>query len=54
MRKKNEQIRIYVDFHDLNKACPEDDFSVPFTVMMIDVTTLHEALSFMDGSSRYN
>lgn len=25
-KKKNGQIHIYIDFRDLNKACPKDDF----------------------------
>ncbi|KAI3470777.1 hypothetical protein Pfo_027440 [Paulownia fortunei] len=54
MRKKNGQIRVCVDFRDLNYACPKDDFSLPITELMIDATTGHEALSFMDRSSRYN
>lgn len=46
LRKKNDKIRICVDFRDLNKACPKDDFPVPITEMMVDATTGHEALSF--------
>lgn len=26
VKKNNGQIRIYVDFRDLNKACPKDEF----------------------------
>jgi hypothetical protein len=29
VKKKNRQIRICVDFRDLNKACPKNDFSAP-------------------------
>ena len=54
IRKKNGQIRVYVDFRDLNNACPKDDFSLPLTKIMVDATTSHEALSFMDGLSGYN
>ncbi|KAI3472363.1 hypothetical protein Pfo_031104 [Paulownia fortunei] len=54
VRKKNGQIRVYVDFRYLNDACPKDDFSLPTTELIIDATTGHEALSFMDGSSGYN
>ena len=43
-----------VDFRDLNSACPNDDFPLPITKVMVDATTGHEALSFMDGSSGYN
>ncbi|XP_057461067.1 uncharacterized protein LOC130751463 [Actinidia eriantha] len=54
VKKKNGQIRICVDFRDLNNACPKDDFPLPITELMIDATTGHEALSFMDDSSSYN
>ena len=54
IKKKNGQIRVCVDFCDLNNACPKDDFSLPITEVMVDATTGHEALSFMDGSSGYN
>ena len=29
VNKKNGQLRIYVDFRDLNSACPKDDFPYP-------------------------
>ncbi|KAL0294848.1 UNVERIFIED_CONTAM: Transposon Tf2-12 polyprotein [Sesamum radiatum] len=54
VKKKNGQIHICVDFQDLNKACPKDDFPFPIIKLIVDATTGHEALSFMDGSSRYN
>ncbi|KAA0065979.1 uncharacterized protein E6C27_scaffold62G00640 [Cucumis melo var. makuwa] len=54
VRKKNGQLRVCVDFRDLNNACPKDDFPLPTTEIMVDATTGHEALSFMDGSSGYN
>ncbi|KAL0371798.1 UNVERIFIED_CONTAM: Transposon Tf2-11 polyprotein [Sesamum calycinum] len=54
VRKKNGQIRVCVDFRDLNNACPKDDFPLPIAELIIDATTGHEALSFMDGSFEYN
>lgn len=54
VRKKNCQIRVCVDFRDLNNACPKDEFPLPIAELMIDATTGHEALSFMYGSSGYN
>ncbi|XP_071912458.1 uncharacterized protein [Coffea arabica] len=54
VRKKNGQIRVCVDFRDLNEACPKDDFPLPITELTVDATTGHEALSFLDGSSGYN
>jgi len=54
VKKKNGQLRICVDFRDLNDACPKDDFPLPVTKLMIDSTTGHEVLSFMDYIARYN
>lgn len=38
VRKKNRQVRVCVDFRDLNAACPKDDFPLPITELMIDAT----------------
>lgn len=54
VEKKNGQVRVCVDFRDLNRACPKDDFPIPITEMVVDSTTGYGALSFMDGSSGYN
>ncbi|KAL0333046.1 UNVERIFIED_CONTAM: Transposon Tf2-11 polyprotein [Sesamum calycinum] len=54
VRKKNGRIRVCVDFRDLNNSCPKDEFPLPIVDLMIDATTGHETLSFMDGSFRYN
>nr|XP_009798143.1 PREDICTED: uncharacterized protein LOC104244429 [Nicotiana sylvestris] len=54
VKKKNGQIRVCVDFRDLNNACPKDEFPLPILELMIDATTEYEAMSFMDGSSGYN
>jgi len=43
-----------MDFQDLNGARPKDDFPVPVTELIIDSTTGHEALSFMDYTTGYN
>ena len=42
------------DFTDLNDTCPKDYFPLPRIDSLIDVTTGHEMLSFMDGFSGYN
>ena len=54
VRKRNEKIRVCVDFRDLNNACPKDDFPLPIPEIMIDATTSHEVQSFLDDSSEYN
>jgi len=54
VKKKNEHIRICVDFRDLNKACPKDEFPLPNVDILVDATAGHERFSFMDGYSGYN
>ncbi|XP_028062797.1 uncharacterized protein LOC114266101 [Camellia sinensis] len=54
VKKKNGQIRVCIDFRDLNEACPKDDFLLPITELLVDATTGYETLSFMDGYSGYN
>ena len=43
-----------VDFRDLNKACPKDDFLLPYIDVIIDSATSSAMYSFMDGFSGYN
>ena len=54
MKKKNGQIRCYVDFHNLNKACPKDEFPLPNIDLLVDSATGSSMFSFMDGYGRYN
>ncbi|KAL6315790.1 hypothetical protein AAG906_008175 [Vitis piasezkii] len=48
------KVRVCVDFRDLNKASPKDDFPFPHIDMLIDSTAGHLMLSFMDEFSGYN
>ena len=43
-----------VDFTDLNKACPKDNYPLPRIDRLVDSTTGHKLLSFMDAFSGYN
>jgi len=43
-----------VDYRDLNKASPKDDFTLPHIDVLVDNTTCHYFFSFMDGYSGYN
>ena len=54
MKKKNGQIRCCVDFHNLNKACPKDEFPLPNINLLVDSAAGSSMFSFMDGYSRYN
>ncbi|RVW67269.1 Transposon Ty3-I Gag-Pol polyprotein [Vitis vinifera] len=52
--KKDGKVRVCVDFRDLNKASPKDDFPLPHIDLLVDGTAGHSMLSFMDGFSGYN
>ena len=43
-----------VDFTDLNKACPKDNYPLPHIDQLVDSMAGHKLLSFMDAFSEYN
>ncbi|RVX11667.1 Retrovirus-related Pol polyprotein from transposon 17.6 [Vitis vinifera] len=49
--KKDGKVRVCVDYKDLNKASPKDDFPLPHIDLLVDSTTGHSMFSFMDGFS---
>ena len=43
-----------VDYRDLNRANPKDNFLLPHIDTLVDNTAKHSLFSFMDGFSSYN
>ena len=43
-----------VDFTDLNKAYPKDNYPLPWIDTVVDSTARHKILSFMDAFLGYN
>ena len=54
MKKPNGKWTTCVDFTDLNKACPKDSFPLPKIDQLVDATSEHQLLSFMDAYFGYN
>jgi hypothetical protein len=54
VNKKQGTIRVCMDFHDLNKAYPKDNFPTPFIDQIVDECAGCEVFSFMDGFLGYN
>ena len=54
VKKANEKWRMCVDFTNLNKACPKDSFPLPKIDQLVNSTTGHKLLTFIDVFSGYN
>ena len=54
VKKKIGKWRVYVDFTDLNKACPKDPFPMPRIDQLVDATAGHPQMSFLDAFQGYH
>ena len=52
--KKDGKVRMCVDYRDLSRASPKDDFPLPYIDTLVDNTATSLLYSFMDGFLRYN
>ena len=54
VKKANGKWQLCIDFIDINRAFPKDSFPLPQIDLIVDATTDHELLSFMEAFSGYN
>ena len=54
VKKKTGKWRVYVDFTDLNRACPKDPFPMPRIDQLADTTVGHHRMSFLDAIQGYH
>lgn len=52
--KKDGKVRIYVDYKDLNKASPKDDFPLLNIHILIENCAKHKTQSFVDCFTGYH
>ena len=52
--KKDEKVHMCVDYRDLNREIPKDDFPLPHIDVLVDNTTQNKIFSFIDSFSGYN
>jgi len=53
-KKDSGKIRVCIDFRDLNKATPKDEYPMPIADMLINEASGHRVISFLDGNAGYN
>jgi hypothetical protein len=54
VQKKDGRWWVCVDFRDLNRATPKDEYPMPVAETLINAAAGHKILSFMDGNAGYN
>jgi hypothetical protein len=55
VEKKNAgKIRVCVDFNNLNKATPKDEYPMPVAEDLINKASGHKVISFLDGNADHN
>jgi len=53
-KKDSGKIRVCIDFRDLNRATPKDEYPMPIADMLINDASGHRVISFLDGNAGYN
>jgi hypothetical protein len=53
-KKGTKKLRVCIDFRDLNKATPKDEYPMPIADFLVNSASGHRVLSFLDGNAGYN
>jgi hypothetical protein len=53
-KKNTGKIRICVDFRDLNRATPKDEYPMPIADELVNQASGNKIISFLDGNAGYN
>jgi hypothetical protein len=53
-KKGSGKIRVCINFRNLNRATPKDEYLMPIADMLINDALGHKVLSFLDGNAGYN
>jgi hypothetical protein len=50
-KKGSNKIRACIDFRDINRATPKDEYPMPIADMLINDVSGHKIISFLDGNA---
>jgi hypothetical protein len=53
-KKNTGKIQICVDFRNLNRATPKDEYPMPVADLLVDSASGNKVISFLDGNAGYN
>jgi hypothetical protein len=53
-KKNTRKIRICVDFRNLNRATPKDEYPMLVANLLVDSVSGNKVISFLDGNVGYN
>jgi hypothetical protein len=53
-KKESGKLRVCIDFCNLNRATPKDEYSMPIADTLINNVLGNRIISFLDGNAKYN
>jgi hypothetical protein len=53
-KKESGNFRVCIDFRNLNRATPKDEYPMPIADMLINNASENRIISFLDGNAEYN
>jgi hypothetical protein len=53
-KKGTKKLHVCIDFRDLNRATPKDEYPMPIADFLINAASGHKIFSFLDGNAGYN
>jgi hypothetical protein len=53
-KKNTGKIQICVDFRNLNRATPMDEYPMPIANLLVNSTSGNKVISFLDSNACYN
>jgi hypothetical protein len=53
-KKGTKKLRVCIDFRDLNRVSPKDEYPMPVADFLVNAASGHRILCFLDGNASYN